>query len=1062
LKTATFYELVARCEELGLSIKGTRKQLESRLIEHFQLKEESTDAEEDAGTETKITIESARRSEYFTIEDVPNTYIRLNGGVVLQMNDMEKKVIHKIKADEIVFNETENNLTATGNIEYEMQRSEKTEVFRGESLTFEVDSWEGIFFNGISERNREIEGNTMNFSFGGEYITRAANDLIILDNGTITSSDADPPGYYVAAKRIWIFGPGEWGLNNAFLHVGRVPVFYFPFFFHPGDKLFFNPSLGSRSREGYFIQTTSYIIGEKPKSEQPFSFLQISEEEGEEYVRERDGLFLVKTKEKKEKKENEDWYLKVIADTYSKLGSFGAVEGHFSDIGSLKEIDFTLGIGASRNLYPTDSSLEYSPYWINENNEAESVWNNSVFLGLTLPFRYIIESKFNIKKDIFSFNGNFELLTDPFIKTDFFGRTENVDWGSILGMDEQEVSSPGEVSKLTWQISSSIRPKTNNLKPYIKSISINRLNVELGWRSDSVPVTPADTKDDVSPSRKYFYPQSLLTPETSMRISGSLYSYPKTEKSQKEEKKKSEAVLSDEELELFKPPWELEDENEAEDDQDDEWRLPGLQKDLPLPKKAEPLKFDISYDLSPKLTVEHQTDSEEWDSPEDVNFALDYSNFNTQNTGNINYSLKLYNNLFTMNGTLSMNANYQTYFNPSESIQESTGGQPSEWDNKLESAYNFTKLGTSNKINISSKPFRDAPNFQDTTLTYSLNTILYKREYNGVSDPTPQYQDYFIAFDEEYIKSHDLSMNLNFRMLQDEQAFKLSTTLPPLDFAVTTSFNLKNGPLTSSISTGIKQEDSEWLFQDLKMVENLTIGDTATLRETLIFDLDNGYFTTSSTSLGLGIFKFAFDAKRSYPYSFDTDSSSWVKADTESFIPVSASLSTQYKADTDPLWKNRISTGLNAGVNWKLNLQKFTDTTFNLTLKYSLKIHRFLDLSVSSSHHNAFTYQYFPNLAEQVGRTWKNPIVDLFKSINFFNIDHRYESFFNLSSISVKAVHYLDDWNLTFEYKGNPKLKEELQRYEWYSTFSIFLQWVPIPEIKRNFEVDTEGVSSWN
>ena len=67
-----------------------------------------------------------------------------------------------------------------------------------------------------------------------------------------------------------------------------------PGFFLPGDEFFFNPNLGYKNREGSFLQTTTYLIGRKPKQDTPFGFLQLNESGDAGYNLELNGLFLRK------------------------------------------------------------------------------------------------------------------------------------------------------------------------------------------------------------------------------------------------------------------------------------------------------------------------------------------------------------------------------------------------------------------------------------------------------------------------------------------------------------------------------------------------------------------------------------------------------------------------------------------------------------------------------------------------------------------------------------------------------------------------------------------------
>jgi hypothetical protein len=87
-------------------------------------------------------------------------------------------------------------------------------------------------------------------------------------------------------------------------------------------------------------------------------------------------------------------------------------------------------------------------------------------------------------------------------------------------------------------------------------------------------------------------------------------------------------------------------------------------------------------------------------------------------------------------------------------------------------------------------------------------------------------------------------------------------------------------------------------------------------------------------------------------------------------------------------------------------------------------------------------------------------ITDLLKSFNFFNIQDRYESAFKLKSIVVDMVHHMHDWDLTLRYEGKPMLETQAGRpvYTWSDSFSIMLQWTPIPEMRSKLTGDEEGI----
>ncbi|NBF41377.1 MAG: hypothetical protein GVY14_13275, partial [Spirochaetes bacterium] len=221
IRTASFYELSVWLDRLDLSTRGTRRDLEQRLFEHYGL--EYTEPEAGAGGR-EIVIESALESSYFELTEIEQRYVRLRGGVVLRMEDPEEGVIHTIAAEELVFNRETEAITARGDIEYVIDRGTSSERFTGEQLTIYLDDWEGVFLEGTSRRDREIRGRDLEFRYSGAYITRSPDDIVTLEGGVITSSQGEPPYYRIRARKIWVLGPGEWGLQGASLYVGRVPL----------------------------------------------------------------------------------------------------------------------------------------------------------------------------------------------------------------------------------------------------------------------------------------------------------------------------------------------------------------------------------------------------------------------------------------------------------------------------------------------------------------------------------------------------------------------------------------------------------------------------------------------------------------------------------------------------------------------------------------------------------------------------------------------------------------------------------------------------------------------
>jgi hypothetical protein len=53
-------------------------------------------------------------------------------------------------------------------------------------------------------------------------------------------------------------------------------------------------------------------------------------------------------------------------------------------------------------------------------------------------------------------------------------------------------------------------------------------------------------------------------------------------------------------------------------------------------------------------------------------------------------------------------------------------------------------------------------------------------------------------------------------------------------------------------------------------------------------------------------------------------------------------------------------------------------------------------------------------------------------------------------------VHHLHDWDLTLRYDGRPVLRTDLvpKQYVWGNSFSVLVQWVPLPEMRRSVKYE--------
>jgi hypothetical protein len=159
-------------------------------------------------------------------------------------------------------------------------------------------------------------------------------------------------------------------------------------------------------------------------------------------------------------------------------------------------------------------------------------------------------------------------------------------------------------------------------------------------------------------------------------------------------------------------------------------------------------------------------------------------------------------------------------------------------------------------------------------------------------------------------------------------------------------------------------------------------------------------------------------------------------------------------------WKNRLHFQTAVNTSWSMNLQNVTENNFSFSFTMKYFIYEFLEISFTSTSYNNRTYRYFPALAAQKGDPWVNPFTDLLQSFNFFDTEARRRSAFKLKSILFEMIHHMHDWDLTMRYEGKPSLITDSSgklQYTWNDSFTILLQWIPIPEMRSTIRGDPTG-----
>jgi len=1075
IETASYYELFTWCRSLGLDFGGGRKELQDRLRSFYKigLTADTPIASEAGGPSAgagaakdgnlegakgrKITVKSAKTSQYFTEKETGEKYVHLTGDIHVEVKDEKSGSMHIVKAQSLTYNMTRNMVTAHGEVEYTLDKGTSKEVFRGASLTFNLDTWEGVFYDGETSQKKTVDGKEIEFHFKGKVTSRLANDTVILEEGSFTScEDTENPHWSMDSWRIWLLAPGEWALTSSVLKVGRVPLFYFPFFFMPGDEILFYPTIGFTAREGAHLQTTTYLLGRKKSEDTSLSFLKLSEAADTEYSLVPWGIFLRKVSGASEKSADAN-YLKLMLDAYSNLGVFAGLAGEFSPWET-----FYGGLAFSRSIFTgTDSttgSTTYTTLYTESDGTVSTYLNSTNLFGITLPFRFGLENDLKLSGDFYGLTSHIEYYSDPSFNTDFYDRSEGIDWASLLS--ESTTTELTENTSFTWDLSGRLNLPSSVKIPLIQSLALQYFNVKLSWLSKLTSPTPT-APESSDPGRYFFYPVLLTVPSTSVTVSGELLrlsSSPATEAAAATGKGASAPAAVFPGKGLRQPeglPEPLEKPGTAAKE-----AVPGPQrkKDDVVPSEQAASSIALSYQVQPTAVVENTFDNTAWTKQSKVDFKALYTTAQVSATSSMKAALSLLGGLFDTSATVSLDGTARTRFNRSDTVTDAT------WNTLLANDIAQNKYDVKTVVAATLRPLKDLPDWSASNIAYNLSWRAYRWQQD--SDLTAvTFTETGPLWDSTTVTAHSLQTTLQTKLLDLPQSLSFSAQLPPLSPVLYSgSFSFAAWLFTTGLSTSLKDVDDVWTWQPLVASEKFILDKNLSLSEELQYSFEDQEFSKSTSTLKLWDLSAVFLAKTMNPTDPLGDT---VSGSTEALLPYN--LAVNYDLATDPLyfWKNRIKLQPTVKAGWTINPMAYTDNSFTFSTTTTLSISKFLDFSFTSYSTNTKTYRYFPGLAEEVGEVWVNPLVDLLKSFNFFSEADRKASAFKIRSLSISAIHYLHDWNLSLTYEGDWETHsiyssakaKYVKEYYWAPTFTIKLQWIPVQEIKSTITGDYEGVS---
>ncbi len=1168
IATASYFELQSLARELGLdpnlAIEALRTSLHSKLEISAPAKKSSEDSADVAANENNandeenllIRIESAQKAQAFTIERQPNDkedYFKISGGVKIFITDQKAGEEHSVHADSIVLNRKQNTIRAEGKVTYIKKKlgdknGSDIEKFTGDSLIFRLNIWRGVILYGVFSRNQTTDTprpadihskssnpektkadpnasqdkdsllgkgvlaeNHIRYYFDGQKIRKGTDDVLVLEQGTMSSSQREQNEYFrLSFHRLWIFGKPEWAMLSATLYVGHIPVLYLPYYYYNDNRILFHPVFGIREAYGEFLQTTTYLLGKPPAADtDSLSFIPVNTGADENSNLKLDALFLAPCTEEDKKREekkfkscnsqnqgktSKDSYIKFLFDYYSYIGLFTGFSGQVKNLGPINSLNFETSLAYAYALEERggfnsngQGFLKGKPFILNDEGKYQLKHIEGNFFGEPIPFRFGLSLKTKLNHESSSFNLDFQHYSDPFYRRDYFNRKESFDWIDYTlerlqrdSTDELEEWRKKEavLNSYKWEFGLSLNPKLQS--SWLSSLSLKtNAVVYFNQKDDS-------TRKIYDPNKKFFYPTKLFIPDTTISLSGTLWPLKKTSVAQK---KIDLPILEDWK---YKPNSSKTSEpSEGEQEESDIGKpekleeslvVTGVQKPKELKKieldqQVKTLSFKATYNIVLQNSFESQTDNSKWTRIEDVTLN------NKELKLNGKEALQLVTNWKFLDSFLSVGLKHDMTFYVSHYFD--IGREEADTDsNGLDATKQASKWDWTETANITLKPFYLLDWLSESSISYTLRAIIYDYKYNTTKK---EYEKSFLDLDmtdkelRKRITTHRLVSQLNFQPIKNaynpinnlQINFTFTNELPPANskhtlktrlffeiFKWSHDLSLKFEQVTEDG----KEEDPEFYLQPLSYISMYKPIEKLEIKKTLVLNFEpknqnrEPHLDKLTISFKAWWFRGNLDFRYTEQKAWDKNSFTWKTNKTDDPILQASTTFLSFDLTTKDryFWKNRILFYFTFNTRWDQDLIEYNEKS-SLTLDFTLSffIYEFLNIQISYRMSNEKLYLYYPGMNNILGFSQERSFLqDLWYSLHFWDEERQKQGLFKMKDLRLLAIHHLKDWDLIFEFVGKPKQIDN--KLSWDYAIGFYLRWIPIPLIKRRATVERD------
>ena len=1079
IRTSTLSELAAWSRRHGLPEGGTAADLARRLREHYGLPLEGAAVEDG---QRVITIESARVTEYFTIYEVDEEYARLSGDVVISLR--EGDVHHEIRAWEILFNRTRNILSATGGVIYVRTEGDTIETFRGESIVVNLDNWVSAFVDGVSERLIDDDGSV--FLFAGEVISLDDEDTTVLRRATISSADEESL-WSLRASRVWLLPGGDFAILNAVLRVGEIPVFYFPAFFFPADQMLVHPAIGTRVREGNFLNTTTYILG-RPRNVggEERSFVTIMGV-GEDMELVREGLFLRSTGRRAD--QTAEPSLSLLVDFYTNLGAYIGAEFSMPRTGILSELSVSAGLGFSRTLAPMPGGW-WTPYYPGFDGATDR--NRGRIFGTEVPFRYRLLVDGAIGGRFGTFSWRVPLHSDPYMDSDFItNRVVGMDWFNLLQQGGAVADAPGDRARLNnyiWDFRATLRPSFPDMRPFVNNISIGTITSSVHFaRNTAVP--PGWTGIAAhSPMRFFFSPRHAILYSVSGTITGTPLRWGGAAAAppQPDEPSENLAALPGTPISPFAPR--EEPDLPPPRDPADVLVPPALAQRFTLPTVGGDTVFTVNYNLSPTSMTRLDFDHTGWTEADDVDWG-DISTIQTNiaGRGEIGLGFQFRGQFITSSFTFSGDGRWHHLPFLYEDAHEFTHGNaaPAVVEQRIaarrEREYRQTNFSTLYALDTSFRPFLGHSVFGASRLRHVLRGDVIGAEFVGTG-ANPDWDFIHGEWSRERIRAHELVAEVSANVMDNMQRLTFTTHLTPMipAYLFRGEFNVWNTRTTAD--WGIRFPDDEPAAHDpFNIATTINLGGNfANISQSVQIDTEEWEMTRLMSQLSFPRwgFLFRFRAAHMEEFSFVPNLTpgtpgygwgEWVRGTDLAMRPQDFFMQFGRRFDMRFGHINIDNIFVRLDSSTTFDLQRYDNSRFTFGIGAGFET-RHMRVSFGANSVNDAIFRYFMNLPMFSGfpqhliphGRQTNIFFDLLDSFNFFDESARRRSGFKIRDFVIDVRRFFGDWEASLNWRMTPHRPDrpganwEMSRFV---TFSV--TWMPIPEFRAEIDYDQTRSPRW-